>query len=226
MWVCSLSRRGPRSHCWYPAVRVPPHTSFRPRQGEGCASAHCHVPTTPDPASLLRWAPAQPCAPRLRTSPPCSGGLRYCHMSHSSGPRLPDQEGSGAATCRTAPDSASLLRRASMLPRAPQLWTPPLCSGGLRSCHVSHGSGPRLSAREGSGAATWSTAPDPTSLLRGAPTLSRVPRHSKGRMPKNKERLSCNGMQQGSRVFKTRSRVTEAPETRAGRQHYHDLQTM
>jgi hypothetical protein len=91
---------------------------------------------------------------------------------------------------------------------------------------VSHDSGPRLSAREGSGAVIWSTAPGPTSLLRGAPTLSCVPRRSEGRVPKNKGRLSCNGMQQGSRVLKTRPRVTEAPETRAGRRHYHDLQTM
>jgi hypothetical protein len=211
MWACSLSRGGPRSHCWYPAVRVPPHTSFRPRQGEGCASAHCHVPMAPDPASLLRRAPAQPCAPRLRTPPPCSGGLRYYHVSHSSGPCLPDREGSGAATCRTAPDPASLLGRAPMLPRAPQLRTPHPCSRGLQSCHVSHGSGPCLSAREGSVAATWSTVLGPTALLRGAPTLSCVPRCSEGRGTKNKGRLSCNGMQQGSRVFKTHPRVTEVP---------------
>jgi hypothetical protein len=43
---------------------------------------------------------------------------------------------------------------------------------------------------------------------------------------KNKERFSCNDMQQGSRVFKTRSRVTETPIRHAGRRRCHDLQSM
>jgi hypothetical protein len=96
------------------------------------------------------------------------------------------------ATCPTAPDPASLLRRALMLPRTPRLWTPPPCSGGLLCYHMSHGSGPHLPTQEGSGtttchialdhtsllggsdASTRHTAPDPTSLLRRAPVLSRA----------------------------------------------------
>jgi hypothetical protein len=70
---------------------------------------------------------ALPRVPRLRTPPPCSGGLRCYHVSHGSGPRLPAREDSGTATCRTATD-------------------PSRCSGGLRCCHLSHGSGPRLPA--------------------------------------------------------------------------------
>jgi hypothetical protein len=113
-----------------------PHTSFKPRQGDGYKFVHCHVsygsrpyllaeagssaatcPTASDPASLLKRAPMLPCVTRLRTSPPCSGGLRCCHVSHSSGPCLPALEGSGSATCPTAPDHAFLLRRAPALSR-------------------------------------------------------------------------------------------------------------
>jgi hypothetical protein len=89
-----------------------------------------------DLASLLRRAPALPRASRLQTSPPCSGGLRCCHVSHGSRLRLPTRKGSGAATCHTAPDPVSQLGRALVLPCAPRLWTLPLCSGGLRRCHV------------------------------------------------------------------------------------------
>jgi hypothetical protein len=35
---------------------------------------------------------------RLQTPPPCSGGLRCCHVSHDFGPRFLAQESSGAAT--------------------------------------------------------------------------------------------------------------------------------
>jgi hypothetical protein len=62
-----------------------------------------------------------------------------------------------------APEPAFLLGRASVLPRAPRLWTPPPSSEGLQCCHTSHGSGPRLPAQEGS-----STGMCPMS--RGAPT--------------------------------------------------------
>jgi hypothetical protein len=47
---------------------------------------------------------------RLWTLPPSCGGLRRCHMSYGSGPRLPAKVGSGAATCPMAPDLASRLR--------------------------------------------------------------------------------------------------------------------
>jgi hypothetical protein len=43
---------------------------------------------------------------------------------------------------------------------------------------------------------------------------------------RDKERLSCKGVQQGSRVSKTRSRVTEVPARRVEKQHYYDLQTV
>jgi hypothetical protein len=78
-------------------------------------------PAALDPASLTRRAPTLPRASRLRTPPPCSGGLRCCHVSHGSGPRLPAQEGSGAVTCHTALDPASLFERALVLPHAPRL---------------------------------------------------------------------------------------------------------
>jgi hypothetical protein len=104
-------------------------------------SVHPHAvtcPTAPDPASLLRWAPtlphilqlrtSPPCrraltlprVPRPQTSPPCRGSLRRCHVPCSSGPRLHVEEGSGAITCPTAPDPASLLGRAPTLPHVPQ----------------------------------------------------------------------------------------------------------
>jgi hypothetical protein len=76
----------------------------------------------PSPTSLPRRAPAllgrAPVLPRVtwfRTLPPCSVGLRCCHVSHGSGPCLLAQEGSSAVMCPTAPNHASLLRRAPML---------------------------------------------------------------------------------------------------------------
>jgi hypothetical protein len=141
--------------CRYPIDRVPPHTRFKPRQGDGHASVHCHVPydsgpclpaeagsstaTCPmalDPASLLERASVLPHVTRLRIPPSCLGGLRCCHVSHGSRPCLPALEGSGAAMCPTAPNLASLFGRALVLSRAPQLWTPPPCSRGLRRCHM------------------------------------------------------------------------------------------
>jgi hypothetical protein len=100
----------------------------------------------------------------------------YCHISRSSGPYPPAREGYGATTCFTALDPASLLGRALMLPRLPQLRTLPPRSGGLRCCHVSHGFRPYLPAQEGSDAAMCPTALDPASLLRRVPALSCVPR--------------------------------------------------
>jgi hypothetical protein len=105
------------------------HTSFKPRQGEELASAHCHVsygsgpcllaeggsgaatcPTALKPASLHGRAPVLQCASRLRC----------CHMSHGSRPYLPARKGCSAATCPMTPYPASQLR------------------GGLRCYHVSH----------------------------------------------------------------------------------------
>jgi hypothetical protein len=82
----------------------------------------------------------------------------YYHMPYNSGSCLPAWEGSGAAMCLTAPDPSSLLGKALALPHAPQLQTPPPCSGGIQRCHVPCGSGLCLPAREGSNAATCTAA--------------------------------------------------------------------
>jgi hypothetical protein len=78
-----------------------------------------------------------PHVPWNQTPPPYSGGLRRCHVSHSSGTHLPAWEGSIATTCPMAPYPISLLRKFLVLPCVPRLQTPPPCSGGLRHCHVS-----------------------------------------------------------------------------------------
>jgi hypothetical protein len=55
----------------------------------------------------------------------------HYHVSCSLGPRLPTEEGSGAAMCLAAPDLASLLRKAPVLScvMLPQTSLP--CRGGL-----------------------------------------------------------------------------------------------
>jgi hypothetical protein len=154
---------------------------------EGSDAATCSAAT--DPASLLGRAPALPLAPRPQT-------------------RLLAREGSDAATWPTALDLASILGRPPALPRAPWLRTLLPYSGGLRRCHVPRGSGPSLTAREGSNTATCPTA------LNG-PRASGI-----------KKGLAGLGMQLGLRVFKACSRVTEALTRRAGRRRHHDLQTV
>jgi hypothetical protein len=67
------------------------------------------------------------------------------------------------------------LGRAPVLPCVPWLWTPPIYLGGLRRCHVSCGSVPRLTIQVGSSAAMRPSAPDPASPTRKASTLTRVP---------------------------------------------------
>jgi hypothetical protein len=57
----------------------------------------------------------------LRTTPPCRGELRRCHVSRDFGPHLIAEESSDVATCPSAPDLASLLRWAPMVPRVPWL---------------------------------------------------------------------------------------------------------
>jgi hypothetical protein len=78
-------------------------------------------PTVPDLTSLLMRAPVLPRVPRLRTSSPCRGRLRYCHVSRGLQIRLPAEEGSSAVTRPAVPDPASPLRRAPVLPRVSQL---------------------------------------------------------------------------------------------------------
>jgi hypothetical protein len=78
-------------------------------------------PVALDPASLLRWTSVLPRVPQLRTPPPCWGELQRWHVPLDFGPCFLASEGSGAATCLMAPDSASTRRE-------------------LRCCHVSHDS--------------------------------------------------------------------------------------
>jgi hypothetical protein len=96
-------------------------------------------------------------------------------MHYSTGSCLPAWEGSGVVACPTALDPTSLLGRAPALPRVPRIQIMCPCSGWLRRCHVSHGSGSCLSAQEGSGAATCPAALDYASLFGRAPALPRVP---------------------------------------------------
>jgi hypothetical protein len=63
-----------------------------------------------DHTSLQRWASAPPRVTWPRTSPPCCGELRRCHVSLSFGPCLPDKVSSGATMCPSAPGLASLTR--------------------------------------------------------------------------------------------------------------------
>jgi hypothetical protein len=64
--------------------------------------------------------------------------------------------------------------RAPVLSRAPRLWALPPYLRGLRRYYVPHGTAPCLPAQECSGAATCPATSDPVSLLRRAPSLSRV----------------------------------------------------
>jgi hypothetical protein len=95
------------------------------------------------------------------------------------------------------------------LPHVQQHQTLPPRSGGIRHCHVSHGSRSRLPAQEGSGAAMCPKALDPASLLRRAlapphvPCLLTPPPRSGGiwryhvsrgyLLEMNKEVFGCNG---------------------------------
>jgi hypothetical protein len=136
LWAHNLPRGEPRGQCRYLTDWVPPHTSFKSKQEAGCASTCCHVPcsfgthlsaevgsgiatcpTTPDLASLTRWASALQHLPWPRTSPPCRGWFRRRYVSRGPGPRLPAELGSGAATCPAALDLASLPRWAPTLSR-------------------------------------------------------------------------------------------------------------
>jgi hypothetical protein len=150
--------------CWYIADQLPLHTSFKSRQVAERASTRCHA----------LW---------LQTSPPYWDGLRCCHVSNGSGPRLPVEVGSDAATCPATPDLASRLRWVPTLPRVLWLWTSPPSSGGLWRWHVSYGSGPRLPAEVSSDAAKCHITLDLASWARWAPTLLRVPRLSVGHVP-------------------------------------------
>jgi hypothetical protein len=109
-----------------------------------------------DHTSLQRWALEPPRVPRPRTSPPCRGEPRCCHVACGLRPHLLAELSSGAVTCSSAPDLASLLRWALALPRVPWLRVLP----------------PR---KESSDAITCSSAPDLASLPMWASALSRGP---------------------------------------------------
>jgi hypothetical protein len=132
-----------------------------------------------------------------------------------------------------------------VLPCVLGLRTPPLRLGGLQRCHVHWGSGPHHIIQAGSGTTTRPSAPNPASPSRRSPMLTctlwlqTAPRLRSGlrclhvsycslrlMSRRDKERLSCNGIQQGSRVSKARPCVTEAPARRVNRWCYHDLQTV
>jgi hypothetical protein len=149
-------------------------------------------PVAPEAASQLGWSPVLTRVLRLWWLPPCWGGLQRCHMSCGIGPCLPAGVGSDAATCHAAPDPASLLEWAPVLPcvldpgpclpagvssgatTCPRPRTLPPCWGGLQCRHVSCGPGPCLPARGGSGAPMCLAAPDPASQLGWAPVSPRV----------------------------------------------------
>jgi hypothetical protein len=139
---------------------VPNNTGLYLPAEVGSGAATC--PVTPDLASLIGRAPAQPRVPWLRTRLPArvsSGASRVLQLRIMP----PCKGGLRCVTCPTVLDSASLQGRAL-------------------EHHVYRGSGPRLPAREGSGApcvlqlrilppcrgGLWSvacpTAPDPASL--------------------------------------------------------------
>jgi hypothetical protein len=92
----SCSNAWVKTHIVTPADRVPLCIGFNKEQGMHPRAASC--PTTPDPASLLRWAPALSRALQLRTPPPYRGGLRCCYVPYGSEPYLPAEVGPGAAT--------------------------------------------------------------------------------------------------------------------------------
>jgi hypothetical protein len=77
-------------------------------------------PTTLDPTTQHKRAPALPLVPPLQTLPPSTEGLQCCRVSRSFEPRLLTREGSGVAMCPVAPDPASQCGRAPVRPRV--LW--------------------------------------------------------------------------------------------------------
>jgi hypothetical protein len=117
----------------------------------GGPRAHCRYPEDRVPLRTI-----------FKSTQGAARAAMHCHVSYSFGPHLLAREGSGAATCSTAPDPTSLLRRDPVLPCVPRLRILP-------------------PAREGSGATTCPTAPDPASLLGRALVLPHVPRLNTGR---------------------------------------------
>jgi hypothetical protein len=124
----------------YPQDRVHPHTSSKSKKEQNVHSRAVTYTVASDHTSLQRWASALPRVPQPQISPPCWGELRRCHVFRGPGSRLLVEVSSGAATCPSAPDLASLIRWAPTLSRVPQFQALP----------------PR---EESSGVATYPTAP-------------------------------------------------------------------
>jgi hypothetical protein len=160
-----------------PKDRIPPHTSskkttsitcihalpckLRPHLPIEVGSGAAMCPTAPDLTSLLRWVSVLPRGSWSQASSSCWVELRCRHAFLSSGPHLPAEVASSAATCPMAPGFAS-------------------SRGELRHCHVFLSSGSRLPTKVGSGAATW---PRPYLPERRAPVLPRTPRPPAGCVP-------------------------------------------
>jgi hypothetical protein len=90
--------------CRYPADRVSLYTSFKSRQGVGCAFTRCHVPCSSGPLLPIEVSTGTstcPAAPDLAFLP---RGVRCCHVSCGPGPRLlAELKSFGATTYPTAP---------------------------------------------------------------------------------------------------------------------------
>jgi hypothetical protein len=157
------------------------------------------------------WYPADQVSPRtgFKTTQGVGHASARCHVSCSSKPCLPIEVASDAAICPTTLDLATLLWWALVLPCGSLLRTSPPREGELRRCHVSHGTGPRFPAREGSDAATCHAVPYrswASSIKKGLDGLA---------------------IQLGSHIPKTLSRVSKAPvpeqlwpARRVGRWHH------
>jgi hypothetical protein len=76
---------------------------FGPRLPAETGSGTVTCPMAPDLTNLPRRALALPHVLWLWALPPYRGGLWYNQVSHGSGPHLPTEEGSGAATHPTVP---------------------------------------------------------------------------------------------------------------------------
>jgi hypothetical protein len=138
----------------------------------GGSRGHCRYPT--DRVPLHTSLKSRQVAVRAST---------HCHLPYGSKPYLPAEVGSGAAMCHMALNLASRLRWAPVLPCVLWLRTSPPGKGGLRRCHVSYGSGPRLPEEVGSGATKYPMALDLTSRLRWASALPRIQRFLVGHGP-------------------------------------------
>jgi hypothetical protein len=121
-----------------------------------------------------------------------------------------------------APDHATLLRWAPVLPHVTGLWTSPPHTGGLQRCHASRGSESHPASAVGSITATCPMASDPTSMPKGAPVLPLI--HGSLWTMGIKKGLLVLGVQRGTHVTEAHPRITEVPAKCMSGRRYHDLQ--